>query len=245
MLQDKVIIVTDAQSVLGRAALEIFAKEGAEVIGIVSDRTFETERDTDGNRLIAADLNDEASVAQAFETIRSQFGRLDGAFNNAEHRPTAAIAPDTEIDDFDGAMAVNLRTTFICLQQQLKLMRPENKGAVVNLSSVGGIEGLFDSVAYCASKSGVIGMTRVAALDMAETGIRINALCPGRYESDDVETSGASLEDAIDKHIPMKRFAMPQEIVNIAAFLLSDKASYITGQSIVADGGIMAGITTL
>jgi NAD(P)-dependent dehydrogenase (short-subunit alcohol dehydrogenase family) len=245
MLQDKVIIVTDAQSVLGRAAIGIFVEEGANVVGIIPEEPSGMTRDADHVAFVAADINDAASIEKAFTSVALRFGRLDGAFNNAEIRPAPAIAPDTAVDDFDESITINLRSTFLCLQQQLRLMRPNHKGAVVNLSSVGGIEGLFDSVAYCASKSGVIGMTRVAALDMAESGIRINALCPGRYEADGVEISGKELADIVETHVPMKRVATPKEIVNVAAFLLSDKASYVTGQSIVADGGIMAGITTL
>jgi NAD(P)-dependent dehydrogenase (short-subunit alcohol dehydrogenase family) len=248
LLKGKTILVTGVCGELGKAAAALFAQAGAEVIGTAREQeegaNIIDAINADGGKahFIAADVANEQSVASLFETIKAKHNSLHGAFNAAGVQPIACSMPDMPMDDLELTMTTNARGTFLCLQHELRMMNAQGYGSVVNVSSIGGTEAIQQSAAYCASQFGIVGMTRTAALDMAEAGIRVNSLSTGAYNGAGTE---ARVSDLLANHIPMKRLADAKEIAAAGMFLLSDQAAYITGQSIAVDGGITAGIVAV
>lgn len=254
ILENKVVLVTGASGGLGRTAARIFAREGATVI-VAARReaecidTVDQIRENGGTAsFIKADITDDESIANLFMSIEAEYGRLDGALNNVGIQPDAHNTADLPLSEFDRTIKTNLRGTFLCLQQELRIMRKQGSGSVVNISSGGGFKGLLNSVAYCTSKFGIVGMSKAAALDMANAGIRINCLCPGAFRSPMLKgwtDQGPGLEDLLLSGIPMGRIAKSDEIAEAALWLMSDAASYVTGAALLAEGGLMAGVKGL
>jgi NAD(P)-dependent dehydrogenase (short-subunit alcohol dehydrogenase family) len=250
LLQDKTVLVTGATGGLGQAACVLFAREGANVIATA-------RREKEGNELVAqikadggkahfiqADISDQLSVDHLFERIKSDFGRLDGAFNNTGIQPDAMPIYDIPLSEFDRTLRTNVFGTFRCMQHEARMMREQGFGSIVNTSSGGGVKALLNSAAYCTSKFAVVGMTRVAAIDMAKWNVRVNCLCPGAFRSpmlDDWVSRVEGLEELLVSGVPLSRVASPFEMAEGALFLLSDRASYMTGVPMLVDGGIMTG----
>lgn len=176
------------------------------------------------------------------ETVAA-FGRLDAAYNNAGVQNVLAETADTTREDYDRVMGINLRGEWSCMKFELRRMREQGSGAIVNCSSLGGLIGGAERGIYHAAKHGVIGFTKSAALEYAARGIRINAVCPGLIRtpmSDQMVAAGQGDElKAMEKSIPMERVGRPEEIANAVLWLCSDAASYVTGQSISVDGGFI------
>jgi NAD(P)-dependent dehydrogenase (short-subunit alcohol dehydrogenase family) len=198
-----------------------------------------------GHRALGLGCNvaDEASVAAAIDATVAAFGRLDAAYNNAGlHAPSVETA-DALAEDFDRVIAVNLRGIWACMKHELRQMRKQGSGAIVNCSSQSGLAGIAGLGAYTASKHGVIGLTKAAALEYARKGIRINAICPGTVNTPMVAKAmtdhPASMQAVIDD-IPLGRMGTPEEIASAVLWLCSPGAGFMVGQLVAPDGGYTA-----
>jgi NAD(P)-dependent dehydrogenase (short-subunit alcohol dehydrogenase family) len=247
--EKQVALVTGAASGLGLATAQAFADAGASVV--VADwheeaaRTVAAGIAAKGGKALAIrcdvskDDEVEAMVAKTVET----FGRLDVAYNNAGVQNALAETADATAADYDRVMGINLRGVWSSMKFELRQMRKQESGAIVNCSSLGGLLGGAERGTYHAAKHGVIGFTKSAALEYGKRGIRINAICPGLIQtpmSDRMiaEGQGDALK-AMEKMIPMGRVGRPEEIASSVLWLCSHAASYVTGQSISVDGGFV------
>jgi NAD(P)-dependent dehydrogenase (short-subunit alcohol dehydrogenase family) len=195
-------------------------------------------------RFIACDVSDEESVGQLFTKTRQFYGRLDAAFNNAGIEGLHSETDDCSVAKFDQVIAVNLRGVWLCMREELRMMLPNGKGSIVNCSSVAGLVGLPGIPAYVASKHGVIGLTRTAALEYAKRGIRVNAVCPGAIQTPMLERYMGSTKgsrEAMEEAEPVGRIGQPEEIASSVLWLCSQGASFTTGQALAVDGGWTAG----
>lgn len=245
-IEGPVALVTGASSGIGRATARAFASAGyTTIIADLheqegSEALAECEREGATCRFIRCDVSDEASVQALFSAIVSSFGRLDAAFNNAGIEGAQAPAGECTTDNFDRVVSVNLRGVFLCMREELRLMtKQETGGAIVNCSSVAGLVGFAGIPAYVASKHGVVGLTRNAALEYAQQKIRVNAVCPGAIETPMLERlmSGGVPRDSIVATEPVGRLGKPEEIAAAVVWLCSTPASFVTGQAIAVDGG--------
>ena len=244
-LSGKRILITGASSGIGAAAMALFAKEGACVIGAARRQAegqaiAETILQAGGDaHFYSTDLSDEASIETLFKTISDQHGPIDGAMNNASSEQEFLPIHETPIDVYDNLFAINVRSVFLCLQHEIRAMR-ERGGAIVNIASIAGVRGYPGLSVYTASKHSVIGMTKSAALDAAPFNIRVNALAPGTTRTEMFNRQMATRpggEEATIAAIPLKRTATPHEQAETALWLLSDQSSFVTGETIICDGG--------
>jgi NAD(P)-dependent dehydrogenase (short-subunit alcohol dehydrogenase family) len=244
--ENKVALVTGAGSGMGLAAARAFAGAGAAValadIHENAVRFAAEELVSAGHKAIAVRCNvaDEAEVAAMVERTVSTFGRLDAAYNNAGVQSPIAETADASGEEFDRVMAINLRGVWNCMKYELRQMREQGSGAIVNCSSIGGLVGIADRATYHASKHGVIGLTKSAALEYASRGIRINAVCPGIIDTLMVAGMLASEAEAMKelmKDVPIGRLGRPEEIAAAVLWLCSPGASFVIGHALVVDGG--------
>lgn len=244
--RDKVVIVTGAGGAIGRAAALRFAAEGARVTAADRDadsaaETVDMIEQAGGEALmVACDVSDGAQVATMVESTVERFGGLDCAFNNAGI--THPNDGDWDEDVFRRILEVNLVSQMLCMKHEIPQMLKRSGGAIVNMSSIMGLISQRDPVllGYTASKHGVIGLTKAAALQHAGSGLRINALCPGVTRSAMVEAA-MEMSDAIREHLsnyaPLRGVAEPSEIADAVLWLCSERASFVTGHALVVDGG--------
>ncbi len=249
-LPGKVALITGGTSGIGRDTAVLFAKEGAKVV--ITGR-----REAEGNETIAlvqaaggegifvkGDVSKAANVQAFVQKTVEKFGRLDLAFNNAGIEGNwKPIIEQTE-EDWDTVIDINLKGTWLCLKLEIQQMLKQGiGGAIVNMSSVAGLIGAGGAGVYVASKHGVIGLTRTAALEYATKGIRVNAVCPAVIET--AMADRAFGDPAVGKRIlaqhPIGRFGKPMEIAEAVVWLCSDKSSFMTGHYVVLDGGMLAG----
>ncbi|CCQ33838.1 3alphaor 20beta-hydroxysteroid dehydrogenase protein [Halorhabdus tiamatea SARL4B] len=245
-LQDGVAIVTGGSTGIGAATAKRFADEGASVV--VADVNVEDGEDTVAEivdaggeaTFVEVDVTDPAEVEAMVETAVDTYGGLDFAVNNAgiegENEPTS----DQPLDNWEQVIDVNLKGVFVGMQAEIDAMLEDGGGAIVNMSSIAGQVGFPNLTPYVASKHGVIGLTKTASLEYSEAGVRVNAICPGVIETPMVEaTDQASIEQTIAA-TPIGRLGEPSEIGDAAVWLCSEEASFVTGESLVIDGGYVS-----
>jgi NAD(P)-dependent dehydrogenase (short-subunit alcohol dehydrogenase family) len=244
-----VAMVTGAATGIGRGAVDAYARAGCRVV--LSDRDEERGEAAAGElraagadaAFFACDVADPGQVRRMHASIAERYGRLDVACNNAgidgEMGPTA----ECSLENFDRVIGVNLRGLFVCMQEQLKIMIPQKSGAIVNVASVAGLVGFGGLPAYCASKGGVVQLTRGAALEYATSGIRVNAICPGAIKTEMIERvthSDPEQEKAMRALHPMDRMGTVEEVADAIVWISSPQASFVTGQAFAVDGGFVA-----
>ncbi|XVV11500.1 3-oxoacyl-ACP reductase [Actinoplanes sp. CA-131856] len=249
-LRDRVAVITGAGSGIGLATARRFAAEGAKVVAVdISEEAGKAVAEETGGEFVACDVSDEESVKRLFDGVAERHGRVDIAFNNAGISP-----PDddsilvTGLDAWERVLKVNTTSVFFCCKYAIPHMQRQGKGSIINTASFVALLGAATSqIAYTASKGGVLAMTRELGVQFAREGIRINALCPGPVATPLLmELFAKDPERAARRlvHVPMGRFAEPEEIAAAVAFLASDDASFMTASQFVVDGGITGAYVT-
>lgn len=245
MLKDKVAIVTGASKGIGRAIAINFAKEGAKVVlNYRSDDNGAQEvlKEIENSGGVAflhkGDVSDFSVAEDLIKFCIEKFSRIDILVNNA------GITRDTLLlrmkeEDFDGVINVNLKGSFNCVKHASSFMIKQKYGKILNISSVIGLIGNVGQINYAASKAGIIGMTKSLAKELGSRGINVNAIAPGFIETDMTSVLEDKTKETIMSHIPLKRMGSVEDVSNLAVFLASDLASYITGQVITVDGGMV------
>jgi NAD(P)-dependent dehydrogenase (short-subunit alcohol dehydrogenase family) len=244
--ENKVALVTGAGSGIGLATAKAFAQAGASVALAghheESVRAAAADLIATGHKALAirCDVADERQVAAMVEQTVSTFGRLDAAFNNAGVQSPAVETADASGEEFDRVNAINLRGVWSCMKYELRQMRERGSGAIVNCSSIGGLVGIAGRGVYHASKHGVLGLTKSAALEYAARGIRINAVCPGIIDTPMVAgmvTTQAEAMKELMNEVPIGRLGRPEELAAAVLWLCSPNASFVIGHALVVDGG--------
>jgi NAD(P)-dependent dehydrogenase (short-subunit alcohol dehydrogenase family) len=250
LCRDKIVLVTGAASGIGRAAVLAFVREGARVIAVDrsqagAEAVAELARQGGGDALaVRADVSREEDVTAMVEAAIGHFGRLDCAFNNAGVGGTetgSAGKKTAEIprDAWDKIIAVNLTGVWLCMKHEIAAML-QRGGAIVNAASIGGLIGLPTAAAYTASKHGVIGLSKAAAVEYGPAAIRINAVCPGYVETPLIQANLEQRRERLQRRAALGRLGAPEEIAELVVWLCSDRASYVTGAAYAADGGYTA-----
>lgn len=242
----KVALVTGAASGMGLATAKAFAKAGAAVALVdISEDAVRAATEglvKAGHKALAihCDVTDEAQVASMVEQTVVTFERLDAAFNNAGIQVPPSDAADEPAENFDRVIAVNLRGIWASMKHELRQMREQKSGAIVNCSSIGGLIGLPSRASYHASKHGVIGLTRSAAVEYAPRGIRINAICPGTIDtpmvSDMLKTQADAMQEIMREQW-IGRLGRPDEIADAVLWLCGPGSTFVIGQALAVDGG--------
>ena len=246
-LDGKVALVTGAANGIGAATARRLAREGATLVlvdlaeGDLA-QTAAAIADTGGEVLaLAGNVSQAAEVASVVEQAKARFGRIDILINNAGINRDAMAHRLTE-ENWDAVLDVNLKGSFLCAQAVMPVMREQNDGRIVNTASIAALGNVGQSN-YAASKAGLIGLTRTLALEWSRYNIRVNCVAPGGTDTRMTAGIPDNIRESIMQRIPLKRFATPDEIAATHAFLVSDDASYITGQAIFVDGGTSIGLT--
>jgi NAD(P)-dependent dehydrogenase (short-subunit alcohol dehydrogenase family) len=249
-LRGKVAIVTGGTSGIGRDAAVLFAKAGAKVV-VAGRREVEGKETIDLIRaagedglFVKTDVARAADVRALVQKTVEKFGRLDVAFNNAGIEGSWSPIAEQSEEDWDSTIDINLKGVWLCLKYEIQqMLKQGGGGAIVNMASVAGFIGSAGAATYCASKHGVMALTKSAALETARNGIRVNAVCPAVIETPMGERLWGAPEAkkfALGLH-PIGRFGRPEEIAGAVVWMCSDGASFMTGQSLVLDGGFLAG----
>jgi len=243
----KVALVTGAAAGMGLATARAFAEAGAAVV-LADYNGAATQRAADeliaaGHKVlaIACDVSDDAQVESLVRRTVAEFGRLDAAFNNAGVMANIAYTAESARDEWDRVIGINLRGVWSCMKYELQQMQRQGSGAIVNNASVGALTGNPGIGSYIASKHGVVGLTRTAALEYVKQGIRVNAVNPGLIDTQigrDVFKGDEQIYAETAKHVPIGRAGRPEEIAAAVLWLCSPAASYVVGHALTVDGGM-------
>jgi len=249
--QGKVAVVTGASMGIGKAAAVAFAREGANVAIVDIDQAHgeavANEIESNGSEalFISADVSKAGEVSALVDKVMDQWGRLDVLVNNAGIY-VQGDATETSLEDWERILAVNLTSPFLCTQYAIPAMRQSGGGVIVNVASEAGLVGIKGQVAYNVSKGGLIALTRSCAVDLADSGIRVNSVCPGTTFTPLVEAAVNRADDPAQarRHLeeirPLNRLGTPEEIASAILYLASDEAGYATGSILSIDGGYTA-----
>ncbi len=249
-LKDRVALVTGGGAGIGKATAVRFAKEGAAVVICdINSIAGEAAADEIGADFFLVDISDRQAVQEWVEAVYAKHGRIDILVNNAgvlrdgqlvKWKNGEVVGQMTE-QDFDLVISVNLKGVFNCTQAVVPVMIKQNSGVILNASSIVGLDGNFGQTNYIATKAGVIGMTKVWARELGRYGIRVNAVAPGFTLTEMVRQMPEKILDGMKAHTPLRRLGEPRDIANAYLFLASDEASFITGDVLRVDGGIVVG----
>jgi len=248
-LEGKAVLVTGGGSGIGRATSLLLAKQGTKVM--IADyvpegalKTVAMIKEAGGTAdCLASDVSVTKQVEMMVAKTVETYGRIDGAFNNAGIEGKMAGTIDTSEENFDRTIAINLKGVWLCMKYEIPQMLKQGGGVIVNTASIAGLVGFEGLPAYNASKHGVVGLTKTAALEFAQKNIRVNCVCPGVIQTPMVARlmdSGNMNENDMRAGEPMGRFGQPHEIGEGVVWLLSDASSFVTGHSMVIDGGWIA-----
>lgn len=247
IFKDKVAIVTGGSFGIGRATAIAFANRGAKVaiVDCVEDQeTLNLIKSSGGEAIfINCDVSNDVNVRLMVQKVIDQYGRLDYAFNNAGIEGHQAITHECTEEIWERTIGVNLKGVWLCMKYEIQQMLKQGRGAIVNTASIAGLVGFQGLPAYVASKHGVIGLTKTAALEYAKLGIRINAVCPGVIKTPMVDRftgKNKEVEKQFENMEPVGRMGQPEEVAEAAIWLCSDAASFVTGDAMAVDGGWIA-----
>jgi NAD(P)-dependent dehydrogenase (short-subunit alcohol dehydrogenase family) len=245
--QGRVALVAGASRGIGAATAEAFAAAGAAVVLGARDmaalESVAKRIEANGGRALAvrSDVADAGSSRELVEAAVTTFGRLDAAFNNATAGPLPAPLADIDPAEFDLGIATNVRGTFLGMKFQIPAMLASGGGAIVNMASIAALNAVANLAAYVAGKAGIIGLTKVAALDYADRGIRVNVVAPGPILTYHLEAAGPQAQRLAGLSVPMRRTGSAAEVAQTVLWLCSGQSSFITGAVIPVDGGQLAG----
>jgi NAD(P)-dependent dehydrogenase (short-subunit alcohol dehydrogenase family) len=246
-MRDRVALVAGASKGIGAATAEAFAAAGAVVVlGARDTAALESVAkriEAAGGKAMAVrtDVADAESMRHLVDRALARYGRLDAAFNNATDGPMPAPLADIDIGEFDQGIATNIRGTFLGMKFQIPAMLRGGGGAIVNMASIAGVNGTANLAAYVAGKAGIIGLTKVAALDYADQGIRVNVVAPGPILTHHLEAAGPEAQRLAGLSTPMRRTGTVAEVARAVLWLCSEQSSFVTGTVLPVDGGQSAG----
>lgn len=245
--KDKVALVTGGSFGIGRATAIEFAKRGAKVViadWVEDDETINLIKKIGGEAIfVKCDVSKEADVKKMIDITVNTFGRLDFAFNNAGIEGIQANTDLCTVENWDKTIDVNLKGIWLCMKHELTVMLKQGKGSIVNCASIAGLVGFTGLPTYVASKHGVVGLTKTAALEYVKQGIRVNAVCPGVIKTpmmDRFTGKDKVVEKQYEDMEPIGRMGLPEEVAEAVLWMCSDSASFVTGQALAVDGGWIA-----
>lgn len=245
--QGKIAIVTGGSFGIGRAAAIAFAERGAKVViadWVEDNETLNAIKSEGGDAIfIKCDVSSEESVRTMVDKTIAQYGRLDYAFNNAGIEGISAPTHECTNENWDKTIGINLKGVWLCMKHEIPHMMKQGKGAIVNNASIAGLVGFVNIPAYVASKHGILGLTKNAALEYAKFGIRVNAVCPGVIKTamiDRFTGKDKVVEKQFESMEPIGRMGQPEEVAQAVIWLCSDAASFVTAHPMVVDGGWVA-----
>lgn len=248
-MDGKVALITGAGAGMGVATARLFGEAGAKVVcadlvlGNAQDTAAAIEEAGGTALAVEADVSDPISVQQLTEQTISAYGGVDAVVNNAGVTLFRPLTETTD-EDWDRVLGVNLKAAFLLSRAVVPIMRERDGGSIVNIASTNGVQGMRDHVAYCASKGGVVNLTRALALELAPVGVRVNCVCPGGIDTGMFAEATGGDEAVLERvvaTIPAGRIGQPAEVGSASLFLCSAEASYINGAVIVVDGGFSSG----
>ena len=252
-LDGKVAVITGGASGVGEATVRLFVEEGARVvIADIQDRKGKTLADVLGGRAVYqhTDVAREEDIAAAVGRAVSEYGRLDCMFNNAGFAGVVGPIEDTPVDEYDITMNILLRGVFLGMKHAAPVMKRQGQGSIVNTASVAGLLAGYGPHAYSAAKAAVIHLTRSVAMELGESGVRVNCICPGgiatpifkpMFEGADDASVVEMITPVLAEMAPLKRSGLPEDIASAALWLASDDSSFVNGHALVVDGGAIQG----
>jgi NAD(P)-dependent dehydrogenase (short-subunit alcohol dehydrogenase family) len=246
-LNGKVALLVGASRGIGAQTAKVLAHSGAKVMLAARDEKAleclvgEIQAEGYEARFVCVDVGDDQSVQHLVRATLGAFGRLDIAFNNATDGPTPQPLADMSVDDFDRAIRTNIRGTFLGMKFQVPAMLATGGGSIINMASLAGVQGVANLAGYVTGKAGIIALTKVAALDYADRGIRVNVLAPGPILTHHLATAGEQAQRQAAGATPMRRLGTAAEVAKAVLWLASDESRFITGVTLPVDGGQSAG----